>query len=161
MQRQVCEICNKNKTSLRCDSCGDASCKTCVEFIDEDHIEFVVLLPEDLKNKTFCSNCYNQGIDERLIRYRVIAEQAKDVDVFGKKQTKETRRIKRIEEPLKVTDCEDREEALLRLAFMAADKGFKTIVDVDVISKKIGEGKSYKKLVWSGYAVPVDPEIKK
>ena len=132
-----------------------------MQFIDEDFFEMQSLLPEDLRNKTFCLNCFNQGIDERISRYRDIVEMAKNVDIFNKTQTKETRRIKRIEDPIRVENCDDRQEAVMRLAFIAADKGFKTIVDVDITSKKVGEGKSYKKLVWKGVAVPVDPSIKK
>lgn len=121
----------------------------------------ITLLPEDLKNKTFCFNCYNQGISDRLIHYAEIVEKAKKVDVFSKIQSRETRRIKRSEPPVTVIDCEDREETLLRLAFLAADKGYSTIVDVDLKSKKIGEGKTYKRVVWSGSGIPVDPAIKK
>ncbi len=161
MARQICVLCNKNKTSLFCDSCGDVSCKNCVEFIDEDHFEWLSLLPDDLKNRTFCRNCYNQGIDDRIIRYRDIAEKAKKVDVFSKTQTKETRRIKRVEDPIRVVDCEDKAEALLKLAFITADKGFDTIIDTEITSKKVGEGKSYKKLIWSGTGVPADPSLKK
>lgn len=161
MDRLTCVLCTKNKTALRCDSCGDVSCKNCVHFIDEDHFEMVVLLPEELKNKTFCMNCYNQGIDEKVSRYFEVVEKAKNVNVFTKTQTKETRKIKRVEDPVKVLECDDKEEALLRLAFLAADKGFDMVIDVEMNSKKIGEGKSYKKLVWSATGVPVDPNIKK
>lgn len=161
MERSTCVICNKNKTALRCESCGDVSCKNCVEFIDEDHFAMVALLPEDLKNKTFCLNCYHQGVGERVSRYTAMAEQAKKVDIFSKTQTKETRRIKRIEAPIQVAECEDRDLALMSLAFLSVEKGFNTIVDVEVKSKKLGEGKSYKKVVWTASGIPVDPSIKK
>ena len=156
-----CTICEKNKTALKCYDCGSASCKNCVEFIDEDSVEFVVLLPDELRNKTFCQNCYSQTILDKITKYRDIAARAKQVDVYTKTQTKETRRIKRVEEPLKIVDCEDRDEVLLRLAFLAAEKGFDTLIDVDVTYRKVGEGKSYRKLVWTGTAIPADPSIEK
>lgn len=161
MELVECTLCSKNKTALRCYACAEASCKKCVEFIDEDSVEFVALMPDDLRNRTFCRNCFNQTIAPKISSYQDIARRAKQVDVYSKSQTKETRRIKRVEKPLQIIDCEDREEVLLRLAFLAAEKGFDTLVDVDVRSKKVGEGKSYKKLVWMGTAVPVDPSILK
>ncbi len=121
----------------------------------------IEMLPDDLKNKTFCTNCYNQGVGERITEYFDVVEKAKKVNVFSKIQSKETRRIKRTQPPVKVDDCNDREEALLKLAFLAAEKGFDTLVDVDLKSKKVGEGKTYKKLVWSGVGIPVDPTLRK
>lgn len=121
----------------------------------------IALLPDDIQNKTFCMNCYNQGISDRLNHYVEIVEQAKQINVFTKNQTKETSRIKRTEPPLRVVNCSDKEEALLKIAFMAAEKGFGTIVDVELKSEKVGKGKTYKKLVWTGSGIPVDPSIKK
>ena len=161
MERSTCVLCNKNKTALRCVSCGDVSCKKCVQFIDEDHFEMISLLPEDLKNKTFCMNCYHQGVAERISHYSEVAEEAKKVDIFSKTQSKETRRIKRIEDPIQVADCEDKELALMRLAFLSVEKGYSTIVDVEVKAKKSGEAKRYKKVVWTASGIPVDPGIKK
>lgn len=161
MERLSCTICHKNKTTLQCDLCAVVCCKNCAEFIDEDQVEFIDLLPEDLINQTFCLNCYNQGIDERLNHFRKIAEAAKTVDIYTKLQTKETRRIKRLASPIQVSNCNDDSEVLLRLAFIAAEKGFSTLVDVDIYSKKVGEGKSYRKRVWFGRGTPVNPMIKK
>lgn len=161
MDLLTCVLCEKNKTALRCDACSDVSCKDCVHFIDEDHFEMIALLSEDLKNKTFCNNCYNQGINDQIIGYFELFERAKKVDVFTKVQTKETRRIKRVATPVGVVGCADKEEALLRLAFLTAEQGFDTIVDVELKSKKVGEGKSYKKLVWDGAGIPVDSSLKK
>lgn len=161
MNLEICSHCNRNRTALRCDSCEDVSCKSCVVFVDEDFFEMVALLPDDLQNRTFCMNCFNQGISERLDHYLEIVSEAKNVDIFNKNQTKETRKIKRIESPIRVANCLGKEEALLKIAFFAAERGFKTVVDVELRSNKIGEGKSYKKLVWNGSGTPVDPSIKK
>ena len=87
----------------------------------------------------------------------ILAEQVNTYDI---KQGNETSRIRRIEKPIKVENCGDKKEALMKLAFMAAQKGFDTLVDVDIQSEKIGSG-TYKKLIWKGRAVPVDPKIRK
>lgn len=161
MSTTTCLICNKTKTALRCNHCNDPSCKHCSYFIDEDAFEMLSLLPDSLQNKTFCSNCYHQKMGAELDHYKDLMEKAKKVDVYSKEQSSETRRIRRIEKPIQVRDCEDKNEALMRLAFIAVEKGFTTIVDFHLKSEKVGSGKAYKKLIWNASAVPVDPRLKK
>ncbi len=86
-------------------------------------------------------------------------ESAKNVFVYYKAQSKETRLMKRSESPLQVNACADRDETVLRLAFLAVKLGFNAIIDVDLVSKKVRDG-SYKILTWNGTAVPaiVDAE---
>ena len=85
---------------------------------------------------------------------------AKDVNVYVGNSDLRARAIRRIEKPVKIKDCASKEEALIRLGFLAAQKGFNTLVDVVLVSEKVGGVKRYKKLIWSGTAVPVDPEIR-
>lgn len=87
-------------------------------------------------------------------------KQAKDVQVFLNTQGKESRLIKRYEDPVLVTECRDHDETLLRLAFLAAEKGYNGLVDVAIVSKKIREG-SYQKSVWQGSGIPATIEENK
>lgn len=107
----------------------------------------------------FCPLCFNEKAEPILIEYQDILERAKSVDVFDKDQGTETRLIKRTEKPLRIVDCSDRKETLMRLAFIAAQKGFDTLVDTNITSRKVTNGR-YKKLVWSGTAVPVTKKEK-
>lgn len=154
MAVQVCAICNKSKPTLACDRCESPTCKKCCEFVDEDRFELLSMLPEELKNKNFCFNCFDGSVVMELQKYEQALELAKDLDVYSDKQGAETRLIKRTEQTLKVNDCEDKEDALMKLAFLAALGGFDTLVDTKISSKKVGQGKSYKKLVWNGSAIP-------
>ncbi len=160
MEAKECTVCCSNKTAIQCDICSCASCKHCCYFIDEDVFEFVSLLPEKLQNKAFCPNCYNENISEEMEYLKETMQKARDVDVYLKDQGTETRRIRRIQKPIHIKECADREETLMRLAFLAAQKGFDTIIGVDIQAKKVGKG-TYKKMIWSGTAVPVDPKIRK
>ncbi len=159
MDKKTCESCFKEKTVLVCNDCESPSCKKCSCFIDEDEFEYPELLPERFRDQVFCPSCYNEHAAPVLADYRDILERAKVVDVYDKEQGSETGLIRRVEKPISIKDCDDREETLLRLAFYAAQKGFDTLVDVDITSKKIGKG-TYKKLIWNGTAVPVDPKIR-
>lgn len=152
---QACSVCTKQKTALMCSQCQCLSCKKCSIFIDESRFEFLSLLPESLQDKIFCPDCFAQEPSSELALYEDTLERAKNVDVYLKDQGKETRLMRRIEKPIRIKDCEDKEELLLQLAFVAAQKGYSTIVDVDLRPTKVGKG-TYKKQVWAGSAVPID-----
>ncbi|OFZ11205.1 MAG: hypothetical protein A2Z20_10955 [Bdellovibrionales bacterium RBG_16_40_8] len=155
IEKTICFFCSKNKTAICCDACKLASCKHCSYFIDKDNFEFMSMLPKKLINKTFCPDCYSKGINKEIDEFHDILRRAKAVNVYSKKQGTETRFFRRIEKPVKVENYDDRNEALLHLTFLAAQKGFDTVVDLDLKSKKVNLDGNYKKLVWSGTAVPI------
>ncbi len=80
-------------------------------------------------------------------------EQAKNTMVFMKAQFKETRFVKRLEDPITIPECNDYDELILRLAFKAAEKDFNAVIDVDITSKKVRTG-NYQTSVFSGTAIP-------
>jgi len=160
MKKEDCQSCFKNKTAIKCSECEDPTCKSCSYFIDDTVFEFAELLPETVKDKTFCTACYHKVADPVLEQYREYLERAKNVNVYSSIQGTETGLIKRIAKPIVIKDCADREETLMRMAFYAAQKGYDTLVDVDIKSAKVGKG-TYKKLMWAGTGIPVDPKIKK
>ncbi len=156
MGLEQCEICLNKKTTLRCNICEQYSCKHCTHFVDDNLFKFQDLLPKHISNKSFCPNCFDEKVRDELSDYISIMDKAKDVNVYAKVQSSETRLMRRVAKQIKIKDCEDKEEALMRLAYLAAQKGFDTIVDVDIISKKVKLGGRYKKLVWDGTATPID-----
>jgi len=160
VQKEDCQTCLKNKTVLRCGECVEPICKTCAYFIDDTVFEYMEFLPDNVKDKTFCGSCYHRTADPILESHRAYLETAKNINVYTSIQGNETGLIKRIEKPIMIKDCVDREETLMRMAFQAAKMGYDTLVDVDIKSSKTGKG-TYKKLIWTGRGVPVDPKIKK
>ena len=88
-----------------------------------------------------------------LKNYDHVMTLAREVSVFLKSQGKETRLIKRLEDPIRVTDCADKEEILLRLAFLTVQAGFDTLVDVEITSEKVREG-GYQRSKWQASGVP-------
>ena len=156
MEVVKCDVCLKNKTALKCSMCSKSNCKHCVHFIDESVFEFLDLLPENLQDKGFCPNCYDDHISEQLSEYLNCMELAKNVNIYTKEQSSETRLMRRDKKPLKIKDCNDREETLLRLAYLAALDGYETLIDVNLVSKKISTGGRYKKLIWDGTAIPLE-----
>lgn len=82
-------------------------------------------------------------------------ELAKGIRVYEKNQGKETRLMKRVAQPVQVKNCSDRQETLLRLAFLAAKAGYNGIIDVDIKSEKVIDN-SYQTTTYSGSGVPIN-----
>ncbi|WII73318.1 hypothetical protein QJS83_05470 [Bdellovibrio sp. 22V] len=110
-------------------------------------------IPEDLSHSTYCGPCFDAKVAPELESYNQALEDAKNIIVFFKTQSKETRNFKRNETPFKVKGCADREETLLRLAFFAVKGRFNALIDVDITSEKVLKGR-YQTQIWHGTAIP-------
>jgi hypothetical protein len=151
VEKNVCGMCLKPKAELKCRSCVNDLCKYCAQFVNEDRLGFMPAEESTLQSGAYCNICYERDIKDQVVQYVSILQKAKDVNVYFTSQGKETRMIRRAKETYKISDCADRDEAVLRLAFMAARSGFNCIVDVDVRSKKIRDG-AYQTMKWDGTA---------
>lgn len=154
-----CVSCQTAKAPLRCGLCDAALCKSCARFLDQDAFDFLQKKPAELEHSTYCSACFESKVAPELAAYEDTMERAKDVNVFFKAQSKESRFIKRTEKPIHVEECADRDEVVMKLAFRAAEAGFNVLLDVETSAKKIHNGK-WQTSVWSGSAIPasVDPK---
>ena len=150
-----CCICQKTKTTQVCGICQGDLCKSCTYFLEADVISFLKKVPADLSHTSYCGTCFNEKVSEPLEKLLALQEAAKQVLVFDKSQGKETRLLKRLEPKIHVKECPDRDETVLRLAFLAAQAGFNAIIDMDIVARKIIDG-AYQTTVWSGSAVPIN-----
>jgi hypothetical protein len=137
-----------------CGLCGCDLCKACAQSISETDLSFAPSVPEALTHAFYCSSCFDEKIHPELAEYETTLERAKEILVFMKDQGKETRLIKRKEAPLKSADCDDFQDAVMQLAFMAASRGHNAIVDVDINGRKVKDG-SYQTTKYTGTAIPV------
>jgi hypothetical protein len=153
MEKIACTTCQKLKANLSCGICHCSICKSCTQFLDRDFFSFQPDTAEELKSGTFCGDCFENKVRPEIEKYEKDMELAKDIIVYEKKQSKESRLFKRLEPPVTVTQCEDREETLLRLGFLAVQRGFNAIIDVDIRSEKVRMG-SYQTMVFTGTAIP-------
>lgn len=155
MAKTVCSVCGKSKATLQCGLCQTDLCKNCTQFLDDGEFAWMITRPEELSHTAYCETCFTAKVAGPLQNYQDLVEKAKHVLVFEKSQGKETRLIKRIEKPISVLNCADHDEAVMRLAFQAAQGNFNAIVDMDLKSTKIRNGK-YQTSSWSGTAIPVN-----
>lgn len=156
-----CCVCQKPKANLECASCHQSVCKSCAQFLYDDSFSFLPEGERKFAAGAYCSPCFDGEIAASLAEYEEILERARDVNVYMKNQSKETRLFKRTNEFLKVPSCEDREETLLRLAFLAARKGYNAIIDVDITSEKVIQSGGYQTSNWKGTAVAANLEFSK
>jgi hypothetical protein len=159
MENSSCSICHGTKAKLECGCCQSTICKKCAQFLDEDSFSFLPEVPAELKHTVYCYPCYDATVAPALADYQETIERAKQIQVYFDNQGKETRLLKRLEEPVHVKECADKDETLLRLAFFAARLNYNGIIDVSVVSTKIRSG-AYQTQVWNGSGIPsyIDPK---
>lgn len=138
---------------LKCGCCESDVCKYCAHILPEDCFSYLAQVPAELKHSVFCPPCFNLHVSDIWDDYQKTMEQAKNINVFLTNQSKESRLIKRIQKPIKVVECKDHDETLMRLAFQAVKAGFNGLVDVELTSKKV-KMSGYQTLVWAGVGVP-------
>lgn len=153
-----CGSCFKGNANLECGHCKNDVCKKCAQFFAENRFSFQPNLPKELTHTVYCPQCFETVVSAFQSDYEVTMEAAKQVFVFFKEQGKETRLMSRKAAPISVPKCDDREETIMRLAFLAAKENFNAIIDVNVTSEKV-KTNGYQTLTWQGTAVPtnVDP----
>jgi hypothetical protein len=159
MENAVCRSCQRPKANLICGVCEGAVCKKCTQNLKADTFTFLTHIPAELTHRNYCPFCYDEKVAPALESYERTLRKAKAVFVFLKTKGEETRLFSRSEKPLQVRDCPDREEAILRLAFLAAEKDCNTIIDVDIRSEKV-RNQAYQTMKWHITGVPsrVDPK---
>jgi hypothetical protein len=139
------------KTAFTCQACGCSVEKDDAQFVDEETFSFLTKPPIALGS--YCVQCFDGQVRPVIQDYESKMERAKDVNIFFSTQGKETRFVRRTERPVKVEDCLDRDEAVLRLAFLAVEAEKNSLVDVEISSVKVRNG-SYQTSRWNGRAVP-------
>jgi hypothetical protein len=155
MSTTICKTCRKPKASFHCGLCQDAICKTCTQFMVEGSFSFLKKIPEELTHPTYCSQCFDEQVSTPLNDYNEALEKAKDIIVFTKAQSKATRLLKRKADPYLVENCEDEQEALMRISFYAVQEKYNALLDVEIKTKKIIVG-SHKKTIFSASATPIN-----
>jgi uncharacterized protein YbjQ (UPF0145 family) len=152
-----CTSCLTTKATLKCGLCDTEVCKSCAMFVDDDSFSFLKSIPETLQKDAYCHSCYEANVQQELQSYEETMQKARGVFVYNKEQGKETRLMKRSLPQIKIKDCADKEDALLRLAFLAVQANCNAIIDVEVKSEKVREH-AYQTLKWHATATPTNVE---
>jgi hypothetical protein len=160
MKNESCFSCGKSKALLNCGLCQTVVCKYCAQFLEEDRAPYLTPVPTELSHTVYCYPCYTEQVAPVLEDYDEQLKAAKNIMIFSKAQNKETHFIKRIEEPLVITDCDSEADVLMKMAFIALKLEYNAIIDVTTNSKKVKIG-SYQTTKWSGTGIPTDVQDSK
>ncbi len=154
----LCKTCRKPKAPYECGLCHANMCKSCTQFLTENFASLRKPVPESLRHNSYCMNCFDDQVAAPLADYTDKMERAKDIILYSKEQSKLTRLVKRKDELYKVENCEDEQEAIMKMSFYAVEDGFNCLVDLQIQTKKIIVG-SHKKTIFgaTAYPVTIDP----
>ena len=155
-----CVSCRKPKASKKCGLCEGDVCKSCLQFIEPTTFSFLPELPPELSHTHYCSGCYGSTVEPALVSYGETMELAKTVFVFFTTQKRRPTTLKRGLEQVRVVACADRDETILRMAFLAAREGHNAIVETEVDCKKL-RNEGYQKSEWRGVAFPATVDASK
>jgi hypothetical protein len=160
MKTEICSSCRLPKAILNCEFCQALQCKSCSQQLKKDSFFFLSVIPVELSHHIYCGSCYEEKVAPALTHYTETLQRARNVNVFYKTQSEETRLMRRAEKPIKVSDCHDKDETLLRLAFLAAQGNFNSLIDVVITAEKV-RMQAYQTTRWSGSAVPLNLDEKR
>jgi len=158
----VCISCRKpaSKGSKSCGLCEEPVCKDCVQFLEASTFSFLSELPPELSHTYYCSNCYGTTVEPALTTYEETMVQARDVFIFFTTQKRAPTVIKKAIAPVRVDSCDDRDETILRMAFLAAQQGHNALLNTEVEVKKVRNA-GYQKSDWRGVGTPATVDASK
>ena len=149
----ICETCRQPAATESCALCENVLCEDCVLGPPSGAFSLMPKTPTELTHRVYCRFCYDEKIEPELLKYEETRELAENVFIFFKTQRKEIPLIRKSKVTMKVEDCDDRDETILRLAFMAAEQGFNAVIETDVSHQKI-RNHGHQTTRWHGTGLP-------
>ena len=160
MEAKECIVCRRPKLNHECGVCLGGICKKCAVTLEKDSFSFLATVPTELSHKYYCGPCYDEKVAPELQSYTQTMARMRRVIVFMKGQGEETRLMNRKEKPIRVDSCEDKEETLLRLAFIAVRSNCNGLLDVEINPRKV-KNAGYSTTLWTGVAIPTHLDEKR
>lgn len=152
-EKTVCETCRKPAASAECALCANPLCEDCVMAPETGAFHLLPKIPQELSHTAYCRFCYDEKVEPELEKYGETLARAKEVYIFFKTQRKEIPLIRKSKDVFRVAECDDRDETILRLAFMAAAQGYNAVVETEALDKKV-RNYGYQVTQWSGSGSP-------
>lgn len=143
--------CRRPAKNRSCGLCHIPVCKDCEKLLADDAFLYAPVLPEGAGHSRYCIECFEQKIEPQLATYSETLELAKNITHVSVNYRRPLPTIKEANNDILVEDCVDRQEAILKLGFMAALGGYNSIIRTKVESKKI-RNHAYQTSSWSACA---------
>lgn len=154
-----CRIPQSPKASHECGICNERVCRSCAIFLDETTFAFRSELAPELKHSYYCAPCHDTHVQPELDRYEALLETARGVYFFFGISRHPLPVLRKADREVRVADCADRDETILRLGYQAAEAGYNAIILGEVTPSKV-RNHGWQKSSWSGHGLPalVDAE---
>ena len=159
-EKSICISCRRPKASLSCEICFEPVCKSCERFLEASTFSFFETLPEELSHTHYCSLCYDSHVAPAFDSYSEIMERARGLYFFFDTQRKMIPVLKTSKENVRVESCNDRDETILRLGFLAAQQGYNAVTEAKVVCEKVRNA-GYQKSKWQGVGIPAQVDAEK
>ena len=160
MTEATCTACRRVRPCVECGLCEDSVCKSCSRFLDASTFSFRSETAPELKHTHYCAPCFETTVEPALEEYSQLLESAKEVYVFFTSQKKQIPLLSKAKHTVKVEQCEDRDETILRLAFFAAEQGYNALIQTEVVAQKV-RNEGFQKSAWRGSALPATIDVEK
>jgi hypothetical protein len=155
-QQKTCVHCQGSKRVQACVLCSQMSCKNCHFFVNSEEFSFYSKNPLKGIEGWVCTQCYGQKVEPEKIKYQSLFEQAQGIYFLTKNYRGNLRLKNTYTKRVSVDSCQDRREAITRLAFYAAELNYNAIIQAEIVDKKIKRPGGYQSTEWSASALPAN-----
>ena len=128
-------------------------CRKCRVFLAEDSFGFAPVKPPELKHTYYCGGCHDQTVAPFREKYEATLERARGVVVLFKGSKSTHRLVRKAPGAVEVKDSRDRDETILRLAYLAALADYDALIEVEVSSAKV-RNEGWQTSAWKGRGIP-------
>ncbi len=152
VDEKICVSCLKpegGRAYWECGICVGDVCRKCAQFLPEESFPFLNPKPEALSHTYYCQACYDENVAPELEAYQAKLEAAKQTYFFFDRRKKPVPFLKKAREEVVVEGCADRNETILRLAFLTQEQGFNAVLDAVIENEKVRR-EGWQKTKWSG-----------
>jgi hypothetical protein len=153
METASCALCQNPKATKTCGLCQAQICKSCQELPPPHAFLYLRSIPEKLDHPSYCYKCFEEHVASELAAYEVMAEKAKNVYFLTQDYRGYVRVLRRHTTRVAVEDCDDRREIILKMAYMAAELGFNSIIQSKVECSSV-YNHGYESSRWRASALP-------
>jgi hypothetical protein len=159
----LCIACLKpgddSATWRECGICLGDLCRECAIFLDEASFPFLDPKPAALAHSFFCADCHEAHVVPAQTEYEAALDRARRTYFFYEGRKPAIPYLSKAKAEVKVDDCVDRNETILRLAFQAQAAGYNAIIHAEVGHEKV-RMEGWQKTKWIGRGTPaqVDSE---
>jgi hypothetical protein len=121
--------------------------------VSDEAFRLLDVRPAELGHAQYCPRCHESVVEPALQRYDEQLSRARNVGYWARTYRGHVPVLKKGQRSIEVAGFRDRDEALLKMAFLAVEQGFNGLVHGELISRK-ERNHGYQKMLWSGRATP-------